>query len=59
MKALLTKTNTFLKFIVEKIAMLIQASIYVAVGMFVIVIFFAVPFSKLADPKFDTLPITN
>jgi len=59
MKTLWAKTNTFMKPLVEKITSYIQAGIYIIVAGFAIIICFALPFSKLADPKFDALPITN
>jgi hypothetical protein len=59
MKPLLTKATTFTKLIVGKIVMIIQVCIYFIVGLFAMLIFLILPFSKLADLKFDTLPITN
>jgi hypothetical protein len=59
MKLLFAKANSLIKIIVEKIITIVTMSIYFIVGIFAMVIFLILPFSKLADLKFDTLPITN
>jgi hypothetical protein len=59
MKILLSKASSLLKPLVASVIQGIRFIIYLIIGLFAVVVFFAAPFSKLADIKFDTLPITN
>lgn len=59
MKKLLKKTVIFFRRILSRLRELTKITIYLIAMLFGVIVFFALPYSKLIDSKFDTLPITN